>query len=183
MAVSRRRRGPCAGWGVVSVFAAALALLGPPAAKADEFASGRACGYPGYRYDMSKVEAAARRYPNGRILILTPEEKSKLQREFAEWNSRGGRPLREMAPCFNCSPEYEACIVFERESDPRPGTDEFASDGGGPPEDAFASNGDVRRPPGDEDACRKSPQSYTCLYSHPDRRPEPPSLPSGTTYG
>jgi hypothetical protein len=150
---------------------------------ADEFASsGRTCGYPGLRYDMSKVEAAARQYPNGRILILTPQEKAELQDQLAEWNRNGGRPMREMAPCFNCSQQFEACIVFERGGGVPPG-DEFSSNGGPPPPgDDFGSNGGPGPKPGDSDACRKSPQSYTCLYGHPDDGGVP-VLPPNATYG
>lgn len=151
----------------------------------DTFASsGRSCGYPGYSYDMSKVEAAARQYPNGRVLILTPQEKTRLQKEFADWNSAGGRPMREMAPCFNCSPAYEACIVFERGG--RPAEDVFASTGGGqqPRADDFASTGGGKPPAGQSDACRKNPQSYTCLYGHPGTGATSPApLPGGSKSG
>ncbi len=106
---------------------------------------GRQCGYPGYSYDMSKVEEVARGYPNGRIFIVTPQEKSRLEDEILAWNQRGGQPIRAMAPCFNCSQEYEACIVFDRGGNRTPGGDEFASSGGGsqtpPGNDQFGSGG------------------------------------------
>jgi hypothetical protein len=172
-AVSKRQyRGSC-GWRAAAIATAAAFLTGSPAAgeegqaSGDVFASsGRSCGYPGRSYDMSRVVAAAQGYPNGRIYILTPQEKSKLEQQLAQWNRSGGRPMREMAPCFDCSPRYEACIVFER------GGDVFASNGGGPPgpgAEVFGSNSGGPPPAkGSSDACRKNPQSYTCLFGHPD---------------
>jgi hypothetical protein len=79
---------------------------------------------------MSKIYDAARGYPNGQVYILTPQERDKLRDQLAAWNQGGGRPQRDMAPCFNCSQEYEACIVFER-GGPSGGGDEYGSSGGG----------------------------------------------------
>ncbi|MGH6879515.1 MAG: hypothetical protein ACREFM_01250 [Hypericibacter sp.] len=102
---------------------------------------GRSCGSPGYRYDMSKVEDAAKGYPNSRILILTPQEKRDLEDKLAAQDPRSGATIVEMAPCFNCSQEYEACILFSR-GGPIPGGDEFGSNT--PPSpggDEYGSNG------------------------------------------
>lgn len=88
---------------------------------------GRSCGSPGSSYDMSKVEDAARGYPNSRILILTPQEKRDLEDKLAAQDPRSGAAIVQMAPCFNCSQAYEACILFSRDG-PISGGDEFGSD-------------------------------------------------------
>ena len=103
----------------------AMMLLGaffPTRSQAqDVFASsGRACGYPNARYDWERVRPAVKNYPNGAFFILTPREKRELETRFSAWNERGGQPMRMMAPCFNCSPQYELCIVYDRDWRPRP---------------------------------------------------------------
>ena len=141
----------------VTFAALAVLLTAATAARAqngDVFASsgGRSCGYPGYRYDMSKVEAAAKGYPNSEILILTPAEKREIEKKLAAQDPRSGAPIVQMAPCFNCSPEYDACILFSRDGS-IPG-DVFASTGGGgqpPGNDEYGSKGGKKPPTSDED--------------------------------
>jgi len=144
------------GWRSIGGLAAALTVLTSLAASParaqqneDVFSSsggGRSCGYPGYSYDMSKVEDAARGYPNSRILILTPEEKRDLEEKLASQDPRSGAPIVQMAPCFNCSQDYEACILFSRDG-PIPGGDEFGSNGPPTPGgDEYGSNGGNQPP-------------------------------------
>jgi hypothetical protein len=77
-------------------------------------ASGRQCGYPGrYTVDMSKIYETAKKYPNSQILLVTPEERTKVEDEIKEWNEQGKTPRKGMDPCSTCSQEYEACIVFD----------------------------------------------------------------------
>ena len=59
---------------------------------------------------MSKVEAAAKGYPNSEILILTPAEKREIEKKLAAQDPRSGAPIVQMAPCFNCAcASDEAC--------------------------------------------------------------------------
>lgn len=166
----------------LAVFLAALALLlglssaaphAQQAATGDVFSSsggggdvfsssgGRSCGYPGLSYDMSRLEAAVKNYPNGRLLIVTMQEKREIEEQLAAQNPRA-TPRIQMAPCFNCSREYEACILFSRDgpipndvfaSNAPPGGDEYGSNGGGNPPpggDDYGSNGG-NNPPGSGD--------------------------------
>ncbi|MFO1059732.1 MAG: hypothetical protein U1E53_22535 [Dongiaceae bacterium] len=158
------------GWRVLLIVALAHAgCLIAGRASADEFASqGRACGTPGHPMDMSRIEAAVRQYPNGRLLFLSPAEEARLREQFRQANMAGRSPMQELAPCFGCTQDYGACIAYDG---PRqaPGRqpEQFGSDGG-PPAPAR----------GDSDACRKNPQSYTCLYGHPGvAAGNPPAVP------
>ena len=115
-----------------------------PPGGGDIFASsaqGRQCGYPIGRVDMNKILEAARRYPNPRLFIVTPREKRQIEQEIAAWNrTHANAPLVGMAPCFTCSSEYEACVVYQRDG----GGDLFASsslDSGGRGGDTFGSAG------------------------------------------
>jgi len=101
----------------------------------------RQCGYDRYTLDMTKILDKAREYPNARIFIVTPQEKSQLEDQIAAWNSGGGQPMQAMAPCFNCSNQYEACIVFDRGANRSPAGDEFGSNGAGSGGDQYGSNG------------------------------------------
>ena len=77
-------------------------------------ASGRQCGYPGrYTVDMSKIYETAEKYSNSVILLLTPEERRKVEDEIKAWNEQRKTPRKGMDPCSTCSQEYEACIVFD----------------------------------------------------------------------
>lgn len=73
----------------------------------------RECGYPGYRFDMYKIIEAAKGYPNSEILIVTGEEEREIQKEINAWNRKRKQPRMGMAPCFNCSSQYSACIVYK----------------------------------------------------------------------
>jgi hypothetical protein len=118
--------------------------------------------------DMARIEAAVRQYPNGRLLFLTPAEEARLREQLRQANAAGRSPLQELAPCFGCTQDYSACIAYDGPAQ-APGRlpDQFGSDDG-PPAPAR----------GDSDACRKSPQSYTCLYGHPGVvATSPPSVP------
>ncbi len=76
--------------------------------------SGRQCGYPGrYTVDMSKIQETADKYSNSVILLVTPEERTKVEDEIKAWNEQGKTPRKGMDPCSTCSQEYEACIVFD----------------------------------------------------------------------
>ena len=108
---------------------------------------------------MSRIYAAVRQYRNGRLLFLTPDEEARLREQFRRSNEAGHSPLQEMAPCFGCNQDHSACIVFDGpEQRPTRGPDRFASNGGG----------GAPSPAGDSAACRKNPQSYTCLFGHRD---------------
>src|SRR6185312_1065504 len=77
-------------------------------------ASGRQCGYPGrYTVDMSKIYETAKKYSNSQILLVTPDERTKVEDEIKEWNEQAKTPRKGMDPCSTCSQEYEACIVFD----------------------------------------------------------------------
>jgi hypothetical protein len=120
----------------------------------DVFASSngaRQCGYRNLRFDMWKIVDAARQYPNPRIYLVTPTEREAMQDDIATWNRRNPGALVGMAPCFNCSPELEACIVYQR------GGDVFASTSrgerppqrdGGPPADRGDRGGERESRPG-----------------------------------
>jgi len=83
-------------------------------ANEDIFSStSRECGYPGYTLDMEKIVEAAKGYPNPEILIVTPQEKHQTQQKIYTWNRQRKKPRLGMAPCFNCSDLYEACIVYK----------------------------------------------------------------------
>ena len=73
----------------------------------------RQCGYPGYSFDWSKIQETADKYPNPHILIVTGEERRKVEEEIKLWNEEGNKPRRGMDPCSNCSQEYDACVVFD----------------------------------------------------------------------
>ena len=142
--------------------------------------SGRACGYPNARYDWDRVLPALRQYPNGKFFILTPQEKREWETRFSAWNQAGGQPMRMMAPCFNCSPEYELCIVFDRPNrgpsqPPTNWSEVFASNGSDTPPgsggDSFASNSD-RTPPADGGGNIPCTKSFTECFGHP-RSPTP----------
>jgi hypothetical protein len=77
-------------------------------------ASGRQCGYPGrYTVDMSKIYETANKYYHPVILLVTPEERTKVEAEIKQLNEQGEIPRKGMDPCSTCSQEYEACIVFD----------------------------------------------------------------------
>jgi hypothetical protein len=76
-------------------------------------ASGRTCGYPGYRYDWDKLYATADKYSKSVILLVTPEERRKVENEIKQMNEQGKTPRKGMDPCSTCSQYYEACIVFD----------------------------------------------------------------------
>jgi hypothetical protein len=76
-----------------------------------------------------------------------------------------------MAPCFGCTQDRSACIVYDG-PDQRPAR----------APDSYGSNGGNQPPPGsgDSDICRKSPQSYSCLFGHRDVVPPPVPQPGDT---
>lgn len=77
-------------------------------------ASGRQCGYPGrYTVDMSKIYQTADKYLHPVILLVTPQERTKVEDEIKEWNEQSKTPRKGMDPCSTCSQQYEACIVFD----------------------------------------------------------------------
>lgn len=152
------------------LLASAAPLAGNPAA-ADEFASqGQTCGTPGHPMDMSRIYAALRQYPNGRLLFLTPAEEARLREQFRQANAAGQSPMQELAPCFGCTKDYAACIAYDGPTRaPGQPPEQFGSNGGNQPPEQFGSSGGSQPPArGDGDACRNNPQSYTCLFGHHD---------------
>jgi hypothetical protein len=141
----------------------------------DTFASqGQSCGTPGPPMDMSRIYDAVKQYPNGRLLFLTSAEKTRLMEQLRTQTRTPGGPIWELAPCFNCTPEREACILYSARR-------------WGPVDDRFSSDGKPKPPvdPGDDvfsSDCKKNPQSYTCLYGHRDRPPSdgPGRRPGGS---
>jgi hypothetical protein len=87
---------------------------------------------------MDKIHEKVRDYPNGRLRLVTPQERRQLEQQIYQWNTSGRTPRLGLAPCMTCSREYEACIVY----DAGPGRDEFASDGRRGDERFDSSGGD-----------------------------------------
>ena len=121
--------------GILAV--AAIGILGAwhAGAKADEFASqGQACGSPGHPMDMSRIYAAVRQYRNGRLVFLTPAEEGDMRERLRQENEAGRSPLQEMAPCFGCTQDRSACIVYDGpDQRPAQAPDSYGSNGGNQP--------------------------------------------------
>jgi hypothetical protein len=135
--------------------------------------SGAICGTPGHPMDMSKIYSAVNQYPHGRLVYLSPQQEQQYRRQLASQPMTPGGPIWELAPCFGCTQQYGACIVYWDRTWGYPQGDAFSSTN--LPGDVYSSQGLPPGVPGGGDVfssiCKKSPQSYTCLYGHPNQPP------------
>jgi hypothetical protein len=139
----------------------------------DVFAS-QECGFPGHPVDMQRLYAAVGNYPHGQLVFVNRAEKQQLIANLRNQPRTMGQPMWELAPCYGCTQERDACIIYwVRYWGPTAG-DLYGSNDQGPkvpPRVPPTGGGDVF-----SSDCRKNPQSYTCLYGRPGippGRPEP----------
>jgi hypothetical protein len=135
----------------------------------DVFASST-CGWPGHPVDMQRLYAAVGNYPHGQLVFVNRAEKQQLIANLRNQPRTMGQPMWELAPCYGCTQDRDACIIYwVRYWGPTAG-DLYGGNDEGPkvPPRVPPTGGDVF-----SSDCRKNPQSYTCLYGRRGGLPVP----------